>query len=472
MNWLKSSRDGGRLSLTCWAIIAFLTIGGQLPAANGENPGATLQRETPIVKAYRRVAASVVNIHGQKTVRSTAASFAGADNNAVRQVNGMGTGIVIDPRGYLLTNFHVVEEVNDIRVTLADDRTTSAEVIASDARFDLAVLKISLNESLPVVPLGTSSDLMVGERVIAIGNAFGYENTVTDGIISALHRNVPVNETQDYRDLIQTSAGINPGNSGGPLLNILGEVIGINVAVRVGANSIAFAIPIDQAIEVSRDIIRSYNESRVSLGLATAEDVTAFEGVVVTKLEENSPAISSGFKPGDRITKVGNREVRGALDYQLALLELQPGQTIGIDVRRGSQRTAMQVQAVEPIMSEDPVRMAARVWSAIGLRAEPLNAAAMRQLNSRLPNERPYRGGLRIISVRPGSPAESHEIRPGDVLLGLHKWQTTSMLDLDAILRNPEIKRLDLAKFYIVRRNQTLEGQLRLAGNRPATNSR
>ena len=132
----------------------------------------------------------------------------------------------------------------------------------------------------------------------------------------------------------------------------------------------------------------------------------------------------------------------------------------------------MQVQAVEPIMSEDPVRMAARVWSAIGLRAEPLNAAAMRQLNSRLPNERPYRGGLRIISVRPGSPAESHEIRPGDVLLGLHKWQTTSMLDLDAILRNPEIKRLDQAKFYIVRRNQTLEGQLRLAGNRPTATSR
>jgi serine protease Do len=209
-------------------------------------------RETPTVAAIRRASPSVVNLHGQKTIRTTAASMAGGAPDSFRQVNGMGTGVVIDPRGYVITNYHVVEDVNELNVTLHNGEATRADLIASDPQSDLALVKLRGQGPFPTIPRGHSDDLMIGETVIAIGNAFGYVHTSTEGIISALHRDVPVNETQQYRDLIQTSAGINPGNSGGPLLNIDGEMIGVNVAVRVGAQQIAFAIPIDGEMKESK----------------------------------------------------------------------------------------------------------------------------------------------------------------------------------------------------------------------------
>ena len=163
----------------------------------------------------------------------------------------MGTGVVIDERGYILTNYHVVADVRHIEVTLDDHRQFTAELVARDAAADLAVIKIPTTEPLPVITIGTSADLMEGEPVIAIGNAFGYEHTVTRGIISALGRDVQVSDTQTYDNLIQTDASINPGNSGGPLLNIDGQMIGLNVAVRAGAQGIGFAIPVDHAMEVA-----------------------------------------------------------------------------------------------------------------------------------------------------------------------------------------------------------------------------
>jgi serine protease Do len=473
MNWLKAIRVDRR-----WQLAVVTTAWLAIPVNHaqhtyGESPAYTEPRETPVVRAVRRVSPSVVNIHGQKMVRSTAATMAGASSDGVRQVNGMGTGIIIDRRGYLLTNFHVVEDVSDIRVTLADNRTAIAEVVASDIRYDLAVLRITLPDPVQVVPLGTSRDLMVGERVIAIGNAFGYENTVTEGIISQLHRNVPVNETQEYRDLIQTSAGINPGNSGGPLLNINGEVIGINVAVRVGAQSIAFAIPIDQAIEVARNIIRDYNEGRVTLGVVAAGDATNRDsGIVVTALVENSPASIGGLQPGDRIIRVGDRSIKDPLDFELALLGIEPGQRVGVYIRRGSEDSSLELQASEPRTANDPRKVSTRIWNSIGIQAEPLSAAATRQLNSRLRIEKPYKGGLKITAVRPGSPADRQLIRAGDVLLGIHGWQTASLEDLDAILRSEEIKSTSQADFYIVRRDQTLVGQLRLANGSPSRTQR
>ena len=147
----------------------------------------------------------------------------------------MGTGVVIDPRGYIITNYHVVNGVRDIQVTLADGERYIAKLVARDPETDLAIIKIDAKQEIPVISIGTSSDLMTGETVIAMGNAYGYEHTVTRGIVSALRRSVQVNEAQNYDDLIQTDASINPGNSGGPLLNIDGEMIGINVAVRAGA---------------------------------------------------------------------------------------------------------------------------------------------------------------------------------------------------------------------------------------------
>ena len=463
MDRLNSLRVGPRGRTMGLAVASTVLIALMVSGARAESPSDPESRVNPIVLAVRRVAPSVVNIHGQKIVRGTAAAFAGAQNDSVRQVNGMGTGIIIDARGYLITNFHVVEDVNDIRVTLADNRTAIAEVVASDARYDLAVLKINIDGPLQVIPMGTSSDLMVGEDVIAIGNAFGYENTVTNGIISALHRDVPVNDTQEYRDLIQTSAGINPGNSGGPLLNIHGEVIGVNVAVRVGAQSIAFAIPIDQAISVARQIIRDYNEVRVSLGVVAADATSEDGGVIVASLEDNGPARQVGLMPGDLITKVGDRAIRAPLDFELALLGIEPGQRIGLDIRRGGQRSMVEVEASLPDTGNDPRWLASRIWNVVGVKVEPVSAVAVSQMTARLRLQRPYKGGLKVVSVRPGGPADREKIRPGDVLLGIQGWQTTSLQELDVVLSTDNVRNAKRSEYNIIRHGDVVAGYMWLA---------
>lgn len=439
-------------------LLAVLGCMFMLPMA-AETARAQSPRDTPIVRAYRSASPSVVNIHGQKTVRATAADFAGAAPDSFRQVNGMGTGVVIHRRGYLVTNFHVVEDVSDIRVTLADGETVSAELVAHDKGNDLAVLKIDVDKLLPVISQGTSDDLMVGEPVIAIGNAFGYEHTVTHGIISALHRDVPVNESQSYRDLIQTSAGINPGNSGGPLLNIEGSMIGINVAVRVGAQAIAFAIPVDQAMETVSRLIEQHNRKRTSLGFtATAEGT---DGLQIVKLASTGPAASAGLQPGDRIVGVGSQPIRNALDYALALLETRPGESISLEVARDGEAKKVALTVAKPSESPTPLTPAERIWEVIGIRAEPLRTASIRMMNSRMRTS--YKGGLQVTGVRSGSPASRQGIEPGDILLGIHGWQTATVRDLEMIVERPELQRSPEAKFYLVRQDQTLFGYLKLA---------
>lgn len=423
-------------------------------------------RETPTVLAIRRASPAVVNIHGQKTVRSTAAGMAGATGpDSFRQVNGMGTGVVIDPRGYVITNYHVVEDVDDIRVTLHNGETTSAELIASRIRNDLALIKVDVNEMLPTIPRGTSSDLMVGESVIAIGNAFGYVHTSTQGIISALHRDVPVNETQDYQDLIQISAGINPGNSGGPLLNIEGEIIGLNVAVRVGAQQIAFAIPIDQVIEIVTEMIEQHNDARLATGLRTSGGPREGDGVTIAHVSASSPAAREGLKPGDRVVRVGSQVVDDRLDFALALLRALPGEELDISIERGGRRMDMAMQTQS--RAGESLTVAELAWNVIGIQAKPVAESTMRRLNARMRTK--YRGGLYVTAVRPGSAADEQGIIPGDVLLGIHGWQTSSMKDLAGILEHPDIQRGPRAKFYLVRREQTLFGHMELAAQPKST---
>ena len=206
--------------------------------------GADDARETPLVKAIRRARPAVVNIHSEKTAPYAPGDAAfGTPTHRRRKINGMGTGVIIDRRGYIVTNHHVVNGVDSLRVTLDNGGNYDATVITEDPVRDLALFKIQSREPLPVMPIGTSSDLMLGESVFAVGNAFGYENTITLGIVSALHRDVEVNDTQSYKNLIQTDAAINPGNSGGPLINVNGEIVGINVAIRAGARKSALPFP-------------------------------------------------------------------------------------------------------------------------------------------------------------------------------------------------------------------------------------
>ena len=421
-------------------------------------------RRSAIVRAVASTRPAIVNIHGHKTVRSS-----GSYNDPGQRVKGMGTGIVVDPRGYILTNHHVVDGVRRINVTLFDGTATVAHVIAHDRVTDLAVIKVSINRRMPTIRIGTSRDLMVGEDVIVIGNAFGYENSVTRGIISALHRSVQVNDTQKYYDLIQADASINPGNSGGPLLNIDGEVIGINVAVRVGAQGIGFAIPIDKAMSVAAQLLSANRISGVWHGIIPdTEKDTPAHGVAALSIQDGSPAQLAGLSPGDVVTKVNGIAVRRSLDVERALIGTRPGQQVSIQVKRSGKQFDLGVE----LASMNRVRQASAnvsidedAWEKLGMRLVELDASEVRSYRDAVErrNETEYKfdGGLRVVDIRSGSAAAKQGIRSGDVLVGLHKWKTLSFDNISYILRESTLsKGADEVTFYIVRSGETLFGKL------------
>jgi serine protease Do len=337
--------------------VIYLALLASICLASGEVATAheiSAQRVTPVVLAVRNARPAVVSIRGQKTVIEAADAADTEAGEAPRQVNGMGTGTVIDSRGYILTNYHVVSDVRRIEVTLDDGRGCIAEMIAYDAAADLAVIKIPTTKPMSVIRIGTSGDLMVGESVIALGNAFGYEQTVTRGVVSALGRDVQVSDTQSYDDLIQTDASINPGNSGGPLLNIDGEMVGVNVAVRAGAQGIGFAIPIDSALTVASKLLNVQRVQNRWHGLVTqAED--APDGILrVAKVERASPAERIGIQPGDQIVRIGSQSMSRPLDLECAFLDKPLGEPVTVEVRRGPQTFTLDLA-----LADSPVKLAA-----------------------------------------------------------------------------------------------------------------
>ncbi len=399
-------------------------------------------RRTAIVRAIESCRDSVVNIHGEKVI-------ADKDDDDERRINGMGTGVVIDARGFAVTNFHVVDGVKNIEVTLASGRTVAARMISHDRRTDLAVIKIDSLTPLPVIRLGTSSDLLIGETVLALGNAYGYEHTVTRGIISALHRNVDVSPTQRYEDLIQTDASINPGNSGGPLLNINGEMIGINVAVRAGAQGIGFAIPVDSVLRVVTNLLSVERVDHTWHGIVCR---SCSGGAVVEAVHSESPAESVGMRAGDIILRVGDQSVGSQLDIERALLGRKAGEIVAVIVTRGGGEEQLQLALAEA--RKQTATASERAWEQLGLRLAPAVADAVRQLQPR------YRGGLLVQEVRFGSAASDKGIRPGDILVGLHVWETITPNNVSYILDQIESEQLDAVKFYILRGRDTLFGHL------------
>ncbi len=375
-----------RCPWTVLAAVALLLASTPAWAADAEEG-----RRTPIVKAIESTRDSVVNIHGQKFVPNSYDESAGE----LKRVNGMGTGVIVDPRGYVVTNYHVVEGVRRIEVTLSSGKTTSATLVSHDPRTDLAVIKVAHDRPLPVMTIGTSSDLMIGETVLALGNAYGYEHTVTRGIVSALHRDVEVSRTQRYDDLIQTDASINPGNSGGPLLNINGEMIGVNVAVRAGAQGIGFAIPVDRVLEVVAALLSVERVDRTWHGIVSRVD--GERGVIVETVHSRSPAESVGVKAGDVITQIGETPVARPLDIERGLLGHRAGDSVSVTVMRAGAEEKLDLSLA--VARRDTLPIDERCWQDIGLRLEAMPAAKVQRLQSR------YRGGLLVSEVREGGPA-------------------------------------------------------------------
>jgi serine protease Do len=412
-------------------------------------------RLSPIVKAVQSARDSVVNIRGEKTVAPSGDQATGTD--AGRKVNGMGTGVVIDSRGYIITNYHVVDGVRDIQITLGNGERFTAKLVARDPETDLAIIKIDAKRDIPAITVGTSSDLMTGETVIAVGNAYGYEHTVTRGIVSALHRSVQVNDAQYYDDLIQTDASINPGNSGGPLLNIDGEMIGINVAVRAGAQGIGFAIPIDKTLSAAASMLANCNANKTWHGIvAEADNATGnSQSVVVASVEKNSPADEAGVKQGDVIAGMAGMEIKNPLDLQRAFLDRKSGEKVDVSLSRSGQSIAKSLVLAE--RTETSKTVSRPVWDMLGMELKPIPADEFRSAR-----QTRYRGGLKITAVRPNSQAANQGIQPGDVLVGVHIWETISLENVTYILNRPDLVTLSPVKFFILRGDETLYGFLPL----------
>jgi serine protease Do len=431
----------------------------QTPSARGlgvDRDVSTGKRKDQVVDVYERVKASVVNIHSERTVAAPA-------DDPFRQpvqpqrVNGMGTGIILDPRGYILTNFHVVDDVHSLRVRLHDGTPHAAEVLATDKEADLALIKIKPLRPLQVISLGTSSDLMVGESVIAIGNAYGYEHSVTDGRVSFKGRDVSLNKDTGYKGLIQTSAPINPGNSGGPLLNLMGEVVGVNVAIRAGAQNIGFALPVDFVIGRAAELLGSKRRSAGGMrhGLIVQDQVSresvespARRAVIVEGVEAGSPAATAGVKPGDLIEQVDDVPVVTSIDLERGLLEKGVGSKIPLKIVR--EKATHELELVLTAGKVVVVPPAELVWRKLGVRLNVVGAEMVAKANPQL------HGGLLVSDVAAGSAAANAGIQKGDILVGLHLWEMLSPDHVAFVLNHK-----DFATFQPLSFKLTRDGKLR-----------
>jgi Do/DeqQ family serine protease len=277
---------------------------------------------------------------------------------------GLGSGVIVSPEGYILTNFHVIEGAQEIEVTLSDSRKATAKLIGADPDTDLAILRIQLDR-LPVIALGNSDSLQVGDRVLAIGNPFGVGQTVTSGIVSALGRNqLGINTFENF---IQTDAAINPGNSGGALVDVQGNLLGINTAIysRSGGNmGIGFAIPVSTARQVLEGIVKDGQVTRGWLGVEpteiTPEMAETFglkqtQGVIITGVLQDGPAAKAGIKPGDVLLRVAGKDIQNVGELLTHIASLPPGQQVKVELaRRNAAMTLDVTPAQRPKLKTTP----------------------------------------------------------------------------------------------------------------------
>ena len=396
-------------------------------------------RITPVVRAVQRTSPAVVNITVTSIVERGVSPFGqmfGGDSfefffdgfpvqKRKYRSESTGSGVIINGRkGLILTNAHVLAGGSDIKVKMINGEEYSADIIGSDADFDLAVLKVRSAKNLPQVAMGDSSDIYIGETVIAIGNPFGYTHTVTTGVVSALKRTVK-SKDGSFTDFIQTDAAINPGNSGGPLLNIMGELIGINTAIQARAEGIGFAIPINRAKRVVEELLTSGKVSPVWLGLSGQDldqssasyfGLSKVQGLLISDVYKGTPAYKARLAPGDVILKVNDIAVEDKDSY-LGLMRVQThSEDIVLDVLKSGKMQKIKLRPQS--LSSQQVKSFA--WARWGM------AVA-----------KDSRGqGMLITSVRKGSAAEKLGLQSGDKVHQIGNRRVNSNKNfLDSFLR-------------------------------------
>lgn len=429
------------------------------PAAN--SPVAVAGAETSYADVVSRVAPAVVTIHSELRVRAPQ-QFPFSDDPLFNQLFGdrggrapqqqqpqqrasaLGSGVIVSPDGYILTNHHVIDGAEQIKVDLNDNRTVDAKVVGSDAPSDLAVLKINVN-NLPVLRLGDSERVRVGDIALAVGNPLGVGQTVTMGIISAKGRSSRLSDGS-FEDFLQTDAPINQGNSGGALVNTNGELVGINSQIlsRTGGSiGIGFAIPSNMARDVMDQLIKTGKVRRGRLGvgiqaitpdIASSLNLNNTRGVLVREVEQGTPADRAGLKQGDVITALNNTAIADDNAFRNQIARTQPGTDIQLTILRNGKE-----QQLRATLAELTVKNAANDQSGkddstsnsdtgkLGLGVQPLTSEIAQQLNLRGVTQ-----GLVVASVDPNGPAAEAGIQQGDVILQANQQPVRSIDDLRA----------------------------------------
>lgn len=379
------------------------------------------------------------------------------------QPRGVGSGFILSTDGFVMTNAHVVEGADEVIVTLTDKREFKARLIGADKRTDVAVVKIEAS-GLPAVKIGDANRMRVGEWVMAIGSPFGLENTVTAGIVSAKQR-----DTGDYLPFIQTDVAINPGNSGGPLINMRGEVVGINSQIYSrsgGFQGISFAIPIDEAIRVSEQLRTSGRVTRGRIGvqidqvskeIAESIGLGRAQGALVRGVEAGAPADKAGIEAGDIITKFDGKVIEKSTDLPRLVGTVKPGTRATVTVfRRGAARDlTVTIAEVEPEKvtrtagTPEPKAPVAGPAQALGLAVAELTAAQKKALK--------LRGGVRVETVQ--GVAARAGIQEGDVIVAIANTEITSVKDFEQVLAKTDrakplnilFRRGELAQYALIR---------------------
>ncbi|MBT0653375.1 DegQ family serine endoprotease [Geomobilimonas luticola] len=374
-----------------------------------------------------------------------------------RRENSLGSGFIINKEGYIITNDHVVRDAESIQVKLSNEEEYSGKVVGSDPKTDIAVIKINAKDPLPAAVLGDSSKLQVGQWAIAIGNPFGLDRTVTVGVVSATGRSNMGIET--YEDFIQTDASINPGNSGGPLLNIYGEVIGINTAIVAAGQGIGFAIPVNMAKQVVAQLIKKGSVTRGWLGVAiqpvTQEIARSFNldkprGALISDIMAGSPAEKAGLRRGDIILSFAGKEIKDSRQLQLVVAETPVGQQVAVEIFRDGKTVKLSLATgnADSAAASKPRSTEAQA-SAFGLTVDEL------------PRNRRAGGlsGVIVSGVEEDGTAAEAGIRPGDIVTSVNQKKVGNLADYSRAMKEAEqrgsaillVRRGDASIFFALR---------------------
>jgi len=418
------------------AFVIALVDGGAALADASPTGSALTERQaarvTPVVAVVQRALPSVVNIQTTRVVESRPmgrGAFGGFfpeifDVPRQMTTNSVGSGSIIHASGYVLTNAHVVAQADELVVQLADGKKLPASLVAAIAEDDIAILKVEPDRPLPAVTLGRSDDLMVGETAIAIGNPVGLGHTVTTGIVSALDRELSPTRDVTFKGIIQSDAAINPGNSGGPLLNLLGEQIGVTTAIRADVQNVGFAIPVDRVKALLPSMLDVKHKGRLSLGLAIDDDA---EGAArVSTVEKGSSAARAGLVVGARVLRVADRPIAHALDALVAIREQRPGKPFVVVTEHAGATREHTVAIVEV----PPPDGSALAWSRFGLRLKPIDFERARKLRVR------PESAIVVDDVAPSSEASRVGFKKGDLVTRIGPYGVRTVQEVGLVLEH------------------------------------